>query len=322
MLFRNSTPIAIFAYTATSYSSPMLISDNLNLWRVLRYTWKVDLIIIVICAATYYLHPLISPLLNQIPPTLVALLGSALAFFIGFNNNQAYDRWLEARAIWGAIVNDSRSWARNILHYTSENNPAFSELRHGMVRRHLAYVYALKAALRGTPDPYYKKYLTDDELARVSRETNLPNAILSLNAMDLQRLAADKTLDALRFIQINEFITSFTEHMGRCERIKGTVFPITYVYFTKLFIWLLVVGTTLILSTQVDGWSIMIGWVIGFVFHVSHQNGMTLMEPFQETPYCVPLNQIARTIEINLLEMLGEEKVPAPIKAVDGEYVL
>ncbi len=300
----------------------MLISNNINLVRVLRYTWKVDLVMIVACAATYYLHGYIAPVLNQIPPTLVGLLGSALAFFIGFNNNQAYDRWLEARSIWGSIVNDSRSWARNILHYTSEHNPAFSELRHGMVRRHLAYVYALKAALRSTADPYYKRYLTDEELDWVSKESNIPNAILSLNAIDLQRLAADRTLDALRFIQINEFITLFTSHMGGCERIRNTVFPITYVYFTRLFIWILVIATTLILSNQVDGWSILIGWIIGFVFHVSHQNGMTLMEPFEETPYGVPLNQIARTIEINLLQMLGEEQVPAPILPVDGEYVL
>lgn len=62
---------------------------------------------------------------------------------------------------------------------------------------------------------------------------------------------------------------------------------------------------TIILADNVGAWSIILGWIVGFVFHVSHQNGMALMEPFQEVPSGMPLNQIARVIEINLLQMLG-----------------
>lgn len=81
----------------------MLLRDKLSLIQVFRLTWRPDLLIIMVCslayvADTYWLKQHIS-----IPVTVSAVLGTALAFFIGFNNNQAYDRWWEGRKIWGAI---------------------------------------------------------------------------------------------------------------------------------------------------------------------------------------------------------------------------
>ena len=90
----------------------MIIKQQLSLFRILRITWKTDLFLVLTCIATFYLHEFLVPQAIQIPPMLVTLLGTALAFFVGFNNNQAYGRWWEARMIWGALVNDSRSWAR------------------------------------------------------------------------------------------------------------------------------------------------------------------------------------------------------------------
>src|SRR5687768_3513437 len=95
----------------------MLLRDKLSLLQVHRLTWRLDLKIILVCslayaADTYWLKQQVS-----IPVTMSAVLGTALAFFIGFNNNQAYDRWWEGRKIWGSLVNDSRSWARNLLSF-------------------------------------------------------------------------------------------------------------------------------------------------------------------------------------------------------------
>ena len=46
----------------------------------------------------------------NIPWLPVSVVGTAVAFYVGFKNNQAYDRMWEARKIWGGIINDSRSW--------------------------------------------------------------------------------------------------------------------------------------------------------------------------------------------------------------------
>jgi putative membrane protein len=301
----------------------MLITQNFRIARILKTTWKVDFLIIVVCAVTYYIHDII-PEPIKLPGALATLLGTAIAFFVGFNNNQAYDRWWEARTIWGALVNDSRSWTRNILKNVSlkEVDEQLNSEKKQMVRRHLGFVYALKESLRGKPDGYYKSFLTPEEATNVGRETNIPNAILALNATALQQLSDENAIDGFRFMQLNQFLTSFTEHMGKCERIKNTVFPTSYVFYTRLFIFILTIFMTLILADTIGLWSILIGWIFGFIFHITHQNGMYLMNPFEEIATGIPLNQISRTIEINLLEMMGEKDIPPPEKPVNNEYFL
>lgn len=277
------------------------------------------------CVATYYMHEYVVPRAIQIPATLATLLGTAIAFFVGFNNNQAYSRWWEARTIWGAIVNDSRSWARNILHYTVPGELTFDELaalKKRIIFRQIGFVYALKESLRRNAEGYYAQYLSETDLEQVKKESNTANAILSLHAIDLQQLSQAQAIDEFRFVQFNTLISALTDHMGRSERIRNTVFPTSYIYFTRLFIWAFVIFLTLILSDAVGGWSIVIGWIIGFIFHVTHQNGMGLMDPFDEISTGIPLNQICRTIEINLLQMLGEKDIPPPVQPINQEYYL
>ena len=110
--------------------------------------------------------------------------------------------------------------------------------------------------------------------------------------------------------------------MGMAERIKNTIFPTTYSYFTKVFIWLFVVTIALVTSQSMGVWSIFISWLVGFVFVSTQINGMSLVNPFTNNPASIPLNQIIRTIEINLLEMLGEEDIPKPVRPINDEYVL
>ncbi|MDO1449322.1 bestrophin family ion channel [Rhodocytophaga aerolata] len=303
----------------------MLITQNLSLVRILRSTWKVDLMMIFTCVATYYLHEYIVSRAIQIPATLATLLGTAIAFFVGFNNNQAYSRWWEARTIWGAIVNDSRSWTRNILYYTVPGELTIDELaalKKRIIFRQIAFIYALKESLRRNAEGYYKQFLSETDLEQVNKESNTANAILSLHAIDLQQLSQAHAIDEFRFVQFNTLISALTDHMGRSERIRNTVFPTSYIYFTRLFIWAFVIFLTLILADAVGGWSIVIGWIIGFIFHVTHQNGMGLMDPFDEISTGIPLNQICRTIEINLLQMLGEKDIPPPVQPINQEYYL
>ena len=49
-----------------------------------------------------------------LPEALVQVLGLLLSLFLGFRYSQAYNRWWEARVLWGALVNESRNW-RDLL---------------------------------------------------------------------------------------------------------------------------------------------------------------------------------------------------------------
>ena len=295
----------------------MLLKQNLSLYRVLKTTWKTDLVLITICSIAYLIDSFLLTWIH-IPASLPALIGTAIAFFIAFNNNQAYSRWWEARTIWGGLVNDSRSWARELMAHANDK-----EMARKMIFRHISFLYALKSYLRKIPDDKYKSYISESEILAVEKQNHVPNALLNLQSLDVQKLSQRNTIDGFRFLALNELIRSHVENMGKSERINNTVFPTTYIYFTQLFIWILLILTTMTLSEEIGYLAIFFTWVIGFVFHQTHLNGMSLMNPFELTPACVPLNSITRNIEINLLESLGETNLPEPEMAMQhGEYIL
>jgi len=303
----------------------MLVVKNIRISRILRNTWQVDIIMIISCTAAYLTREFLIKHHFEIPSIVPTVLGTAIAFFVGFNNNQAYDRWWEARKIWGALVNDSRSWARSVITYISSDemeDKDLTVLKHKMVRRHLAFLYALKANLRNAVDETYRQYLADDELKEVKGHTNVHNAILIMQARDLQRLNKSGMIDGFRFLEMDQLLVKFSDEMGMSERIKNTVFPTTYNYFTKVFIWLFVVSLTLVISQYAGIWSIFLGWLVGFVFVSTQINGMSLINPFENQSAAIPLNQITRSIEINLLEMIGAPNIPKPVTPINEEYVL
>jgi putative membrane protein len=280
-------------------------------------TWKIDLFMIALCFLAYWIDQVVLASVH-ILPAVPTLSGTAIAFFIAFNNNQAYGRWWEARTIWGGIVNDSRSWSRELLAHAADTGMAKK-----MILRHIGFLYALKAELRRTKDPNLPRFLSPEDLDFISHEKHLPNAILSLQSKDLEKLSEEKRIDGFRFLAFNGLIRNFCDGMGKSERINNTVFPTSYIYFTRLFIWILVIVTTMSLAETIGLWSVLFGWLVGFVFHAAHINGLSLMNPFELEPACVPLNSITRTIEINLLQDIGSTEIPAPISAErHGEYVL
>ena len=281
---------------------------------------------LILCTAAYALEVLLIRQHTHIPAAIPTLLGTALSFFIGFNNNQAYSRWWEARTIWGGLVNDSRSWARAVRYYVAPAPGAdpeeIDETSTRLIRRHLGFLHALKRSLRGTDEQTDGQFLTEQDARTIKQFTNGASALLDLQVRELQALRRQQRLDGFALLTLNELVVRFSDGMGRAERIKGTVFPVTYVYFTRLFIWLLIALLTIVIAKEAGAWAILLGWLVGFVFHITHLNGQSLVNPFDGNPASIPLDAIVRTIEINLLEVLDEPHIPAPVVPINGEYLL
>jgi putative membrane protein len=298
----------------------MLLKQNIRLGEVISGTWKNMVFSVITCTFAYQINEIWLSKYFDFPTFVPALIGTALAFFIGFNNNQAYSRWWEARVVWGSLVNNSRSWTRQILFNTESTTDA--TLKIAMVKRHLAFIYALKAYLRNETDSYYTLFLSGSDLNQTSSQMNIPNAILSLQSRDLQKLSDDKAIDGFRFMELNKLITEFCDDMGRSERIRNTVFPTTYTYYSKNFIWIFIYAVTMAIGSAIGMWAIVFGTITGYIFFTIQSLGQTLVNPFERSPSALPLDQIARTIEINLLQMLGEKEIPKPVESVNGEYIL
>jgi putative membrane protein len=261
-----------------------------------------------------------------VPAIIPSILGTALSFFIGFNNNQAYGRWWEARKIWGALVNDSRTWARQVLFYTqptdgvpdNELNPTRSKL----IKRHIAFLYALKSKLRYSNDQTHLNFINDTDKEYLSNKSNKANAILDLQTKDLGSLYKDGILDGFRFIELNQMVVNFCDGMGKSERIMNTVFPTSYNFYTRIFTWIFIISVTMYAGNFIGYWSILIGTLVGYVFLTTEKIGYALLNPFEDLPTGIALNNITRTIEINLLETLERDDIPRPIESVKGEYIM
>src|SRR5215831_5866042 len=92
-----------------------------------------------------------------LPDVPLSIFGGVIGLIAGFRNTSAYARWWEARTIWGAVVNNSRSFAREVLTMlaTSDaHDPAardIDEIKRNLITLQIGFVHALRNHLRGIP---------------------------------------------------------------------------------------------------------------------------------------------------------------------------
>lgn len=249
---------------------------------------------------------------TEIPLTIPTTLGIAISILISFKVNQSYDRWWEARKIWGAIVNDSRTLVLQLKMYTDADNPMIKI----MAYRQIAWCYSLGQALRGqNPHDNLKGLIPDAELEYLKSQKNVPLGILDLQTDSLRDLYKDGKLDQFSRLQLEETMERLTASMGKCERIKNTVFPTTYRKGLHLAIYLFVIFLSLTeplnLNIIIE---ILVLLILSMVFLFLEKAAFRLQDPFENLPTDTPVTSIARTIDINLRQLIGETELPKPIE--------
>ena len=273
-------------------------------------------------APQYGMEPL------EIPIVPVTILGGALAIFLGFRNNSAYDRWWEARKIWGGVVNASRTWGVMVTTFVSGMHAGgkgggsdIDQLKEDLVMRHIAWLYALKMHLRKqTLWEDLDKYISASEIEELMRFHNKPCHLLHTQAVKLQALHEKALIDNFRHIELTEMIKEFFDLQGKAERIKGTVFPYYYNYFTTVFLWLFVSCLPFALISLMNWGAIIMSVAISFVFTILEKSGAVTEDPFENRAADTPISSITRNIEIDLLEMINSPSVPAPEKIKTGRF--
>ena len=299
----------------------MLIKTKLPFRYIFRKTWGNIALVTVLSFLNFFLSETTN--LTPVPIAIPALLGTAISLVLAFKLSQSYDRWWEARKIWGAIVNDSRSLAIQILNFTRSNQNAENKTAaHKLIRRQIAWNYALGDALR-KKDPLAKveSYLSAEEYERLKKEQNVPFRLVDFHSADLRDLHEKKALNDFQQVQIDSTLVRLIDSMGRAERIKNTVFPTTYRLFLHFFI-LLFLGILSFSLAELEGvWQPMIVLVISIPFLLLERTAYHLQDPFENRPTDTSMTAIARTIEINLLQIMEEEDLP-PAYPDKGYYVM
>jgi len=300
----------------------MFIRKRIIIFDLLTRHWKsVTIIFVTVAAVTVFYHDLLHPHL-AVSMDVVTGFTTAISFFIAFFTAQAYDRWWEARKIWGSIVNDSRSFGRMVTTLFGRTEGPAKEIQDRLIRRHIAHLYAVKEQLRGEDTKEYSAYLSDADASRVSRSSNVGNAILQLQGEDIDAAERAGHVDVIRMARFNDMLNRFSTSMGMAERIKLTVFPPYYASMIRVSIWFFVLVFPVALSEQIGNWAILFAGLLASIFYLIFQAGLALLDPFEGAPSDTPMSSIVRTIEINLLEQTGEQNIPAPVEPVEGRYLM
>ena len=192
-----------------------------------------------------------------IPFTVVALLGTATAFIVGFRNQETYNRTWEARQIWGATISASRSWAimcRDFL----DNRDKSREL----IYRHLAWLTVMRYQLRAARNwenitkgynkeyqQYYSipetetsleqellKYIPLPEVQQILSTRNMATHLISMQSTTLKQLHDAGSIDEFKFLDMHNALMSFSDHQGRCERIKNFPYPRQHATINAIFL--------------------------------------------------------------------------------------
>ncbi len=287
----------------------MLLERRIPLSYIARKGRKAALIVFVITIAVEVLLRFGHQYVPVVPSALPAFLGTAISLILSFKLNQSYDRWWEARKIWGAIVNDSRTLARQALTFLQGE----SDIAGRIVRRQIAWCHCLGQSLRGLDwQSGTAGHLTAEDVADAANHNNKPVALMQQQARDVAALAREGRLTDYRLVAMDSTLTRLTDSMGKAERIRNTVFPITYRIFLKASIYLFVTLLSIAVADIKGGWQVLITNVIALPFFLLERTAFHMQDPFANRPTDTPVTAIATTIEINLLQMLGEEEVPEP----------
>jgi putative membrane protein len=222
--------------------------------------------------ATLYYFGIVS---FSIPWLPVSVIGTAVAFYVGFKNNQAYDRMWEARKIWGGIINFSRTWGMmidgfvtNLFAEKKANDQELKSIKKRMIYRHIAWLYAHRSQLListpwehinqgGMIGRYARMYqksfgvgLVDDEVTRTELKQFLPTnehdrlikhvntatQIINEQSRDLSLLRNEGLIDDFRHMELSNVLKTFYELQGKNERIKKFPLPRQYANMSRFFV--------------------------------------------------------------------------------------
>lgn len=301
----------------------MIVPRGRELVPMLKYVGRPLLLLVLYDLAVVVVYKLLHWDWVALPHIPLGLFGSAIGIIVAFRNQSSYGRWWEARILWGSVVNNSRSWARQVttgmLSLKGNEAAELRAMQRRMVYLQIAFVHALRQHLRKLePWAELAPLLDEHELEALRVEKNVPLAIQQVMGKLLLECQTREWVDALQWRAMDESLNDLADAQGGAERIKNTPMPKQYDYFPQLFVQIYCVLLPLALVTSM-GWFTPLGsTLVGFIFLALDKIGRDLEDPFDNTIFDVPMTSITTTIEVNLRQLLGETAFPAATTPIDG----
>lgn len=348
----------------------MYINKIYPISTVLSWTRRYIYYFVIISLIPVLLYEVADWKWLHLPWRPIGLVGTALAFISGFKNNASYGRLWEARKIYGGIVNASRLLATMVNDFITNEHTAkdysekeFFEIKRTIIHRHIAWMTALRHALRSKKawettasnksdkehmkaiqvkeyelslSEEIKDYISSEEMETILSMTNKQTATLNLQSSHFKELKLEGLIDDFRHMEFKKMIGELFTLQGKAERIKNFPYPRQFATLNLFFVWIFVfllpfglmhefdqIGTSLIDIEQTSAsyrfiaenfvwFSIPFSVVISWVFMLIERVGDVSENPFEGMSNDVPITTISRGIEIDIREMIGENKESIP----------
>ncbi len=343
----------------------MYIKKNFTLGDILAFSGGHIIWITAWTTAVAVIHHYVHSDWLHIPWLPVSVIGTAVAFYLGFKNNSAYDRLWEARKIWGAIINSSRMWGATLRAYVGNQfteidveDPEIQSIHTRMLHRHIAWLYALRSQLLiptpwehlsqgkhirktverrmkrlgiglnnadGVTEKELRDYLAPDEMKELIEFPNTATHIIDQQSKDLAQLRKRNLIDDFRHMELQNILNDFYTHQGKCERIKKFPLPRQYGNMSSVFVGIFIFLLPWAMVSEFEAlghngaWlSIPFTILISWVYLMMELVGDYSENPFEGLGNDIPMLALIRVIEIDLLGMLREEDIPAPVKPINN----
>ncbi|QDZ23615.1 hypothetical protein HOP50_11g61550 [Chloropicon primus] len=288
-------------------------------WKLmlLNAMWTAFIVVLIEIPSTHlryiidYLHENSADI-----ATFVGMSTFFLTIILSFRVNQAYNRWWEARTLWGAMINDTRDMALKALVHVYNHNLAVKVCLWVTISADL-----LRNHLRGKRDLGLLDTLKQETEAVSPEEFKLierSNHRILMCFWKLGRLLSEARMrnfiSPLMHLHLNEHIQKFNTHMGAMERILRCPMPIGYTCMirTTIIFWMLTLPFALM---PVFGYaSIPIDIIITWFICGLEETAAELENPFGIDPNDLPLEFFTATIRNNIFELLASYESEHKVK--------
>jgi putative membrane protein len=295
----------------------MLNTEKQGLLQLLKIAAPFILITTVYTVIVLGLEEYFGDHIYKVSGQIGSVFGLAVAFFLGFRMNSAYDRWWEARKIVGELTNNTRSFVNKIYAYHS-NSENFKENEKSsilinaqkIIALNLLYVKQFKNEMH-----HISKLQFDEEANKLIEEfhINTKNKISNeiLVALTLKIESTFSKNANFEKADLMQHINRFYDIQGKAERIKNTPFLMIYSAFTRIIVSFYVMLIPLFigdidLGGEESGFELLaipIMVIISTAFLTINKLANLYGEPFSENKTSVNIDAICKTIEQNCLEV-------------------
>lgn len=309
----------------------MIVDKHISFIRLFKIIWKQMLAYTILSAAIIVPIAYFELDALTIEMTTPLILGTALSIFLGFQTNSAYQRWTTARSYVGMIKQNIRNMAsiltrrdgeEYINHKTGKPSALAEKTAKRMLRRMMAFAWAYDRQVKREPVMEgLEQYLEKEEFERLKESHNPAYDMLLESSRDFRVVKGEEQFYDGEHFEMVGIHRNLIQVLTASEGLRDTPFPTHYIFFSKVFIWLLIILMSLSLS-KVEAFSyhsvilvVMIAWFFTMILGI----GSYMDEPFVNNRNVVPTKANARSIEIDLLKSsFRDPDVPEPIRAVEG----